>query len=114
MAKSRKLKEGEYPSIGDVLEFFAGPFGTAVVVRVHDDGSVDCQRPTMLVTGGAPSPALQVESIERISSSAIRGYQFWTQRDVIQNTWYEEQARLARAEERAKALAALEATLKAS
>lgn len=114
MAKPRRLKEGERPNVGDVMEMFTGPFSTAVVTAVHEDGSIDVERPMMLITGAAPSPAIRTERVNGISPDAQAAYTFWTYKDGIENVWYEEQGRKARAEEQAKALAALEATLKAS
>jgi hypothetical protein len=112
MAKLRRLKEGECPNVGDVLEMFTGPFSTAVVTYVHDDGHIDVERPMLLITGAAPSPAIRTERINSISPESYQGaYTFWTYRDGLENVWYEEQGRKARAEEQAKALAALEATL---
>jgi hypothetical protein len=87
----RKLEAEESPKIGDVFMVFNGSFGTAIVTKVHSDGSVDAERPMMQITGAVPSPVIGVERIANISARSIRQFTFYTFRDAIENRWYDEQ-----------------------
>lgn len=73
-------------SIGDVVSLFDGAFSTAIVTKVHEDGSVDLERPMMKITGVCPSSCLSIERMGRVDPSNLSFYKY---RDGHDNRWYD-------------------------
>lgn len=65
MYPTRHFSENEFPRIGDIISMIPkSPFGAAIVVKVHDDGSCDLMRPYSFLSGRNLSTGYEL--IERV------------------------------------------------
>lgn len=90
-----KKLDGDIPVVGDVLEMFEGPYGTAIVVKVHaignkegqcalEDIKVDVERVYMCLHLG--NPAIGVERLFNINPYNYKFYH--SPKGVPQNRSY--------------------------